>query len=191
MTSLSSRLESSLLNSARNKKSQTKKPKAKERDLGVKALVTARCLAVVLNSSRTIQIRRLPTRPCLRTNVVNWTLKSKALREIPGRIPIDTAILFSFSVSAMICRKQLLLHRSASQRNDLMILLLNIARGLMVLWIAYGLLLIFAPSVVHSSPNQTSGAIQALAAFAIGYLLDRILSVVLRRKADQVDKLTS
>ena len=72
-----------------------------------------------------------------------------------------------------------------------MILLLNIARGLMVLWIAYGLLLIFAPSVVHSSPNPTSGAIQALAAFAVGYLLDRILSVVLRRRADQVDKLAS
>ena len=72
-----------------------------------------------------------------------------------------------------------------------MILLLNIARGLMVLWIAYGLLLIFAPSVVHSSPNPTSGAIQALAAFAIGFLLDRILSVVLRRRADQADKLNS
>jgi hypothetical protein len=32
-----------------------------------------------------------------------------------------------------------------------MILLLNIARFLMVLWIAYGLLLIFAPSVVHAA----------------------------------------
>jgi hypothetical protein len=72
-----------------------------------------------------------------------------------------------------------------------MILLLNVARGLMVLWIAYGLILIFAPTVVHSSPNPASGAIQALAAFAIGYLLDRILWVVLRRRADQVDKLTS
>ena len=64
-----------------------------------------------------------------------------------------------------------------------MILLLNIARYAMVLWVAYGLLLIFAPSVVHSPPNPTSGAIQALAAFAIGYLLDRILSIALRRKA--------
>ena len=64
-----------------------------------------------------------------------------------------------------------------------MILLLNFARLLMVLWIAYGLLLIFAPSAVHSQPNPTSGALQAVAAFAIGYLLDRILSVVLRRKA--------
>jgi hypothetical protein len=64
-----------------------------------------------------------------------------------------------------------------------MILLLNLARLMMLLWIAYGLLLIFAPSVVHSSPKPTSGAIQAIVAFAIGYLLDRALSVVLRRKA--------
>lgn len=64
-----------------------------------------------------------------------------------------------------------------------MILLLNLARLLMVLWIAYGLLLIFAPSIVHSPPNPTSGAVQAILAFAIGYLLDRALSAVLRRKA--------
>jgi hypothetical protein len=67
-----------------------------------------------------------------------------------------------------------------------MILILNLARLLMVLWIVYGLLLVFAPSIVHSSPNPMSGAIQALAAFAIGYLLDRILSVVLRRRAASV-----
>ena len=72
-----------------------------------------------------------------------------------------------------------------------MIPLLNIARGLMVLWVAYGLLLMFAPSVVHSPPNPTSGAIQAMAAFAIGYLLDRILSVVLRRQAAAQDNPTS
>jgi hypothetical protein len=64
-----------------------------------------------------------------------------------------------------------------------MILLLNLARLAMVLWIVYGLLLVFAPSVVHSPPKPASGAIQALIAFAIGYLLDRALSVVLRRKA--------
>jgi hypothetical protein len=69
-----------------------------------------------------------------------------------------------------------------------MILLLNIARGFMVLWVAYGLLLMFAPSVVHSPPNPTSGAIQAVVAFSIGYLLDRILSVVLRRKAAAQDQ---
>ena len=64
-----------------------------------------------------------------------------------------------------------------------MIIVLNVARLLMVLWIAYGLLLIFAPGIVHSRPNATSGAIQAIVAFAIGYLLDRALSLVLRRKA--------
>jgi hypothetical protein len=41
---------------------------------------------------------------------------------------------------------------------------------------------------VHSPPNPTSGAIQAIAAFAIGYLLDRILSVVLRRRAAAHDQ---
>ena len=64
-----------------------------------------------------------------------------------------------------------------------MIILLNIARMLMVLWIVYGLLLMFAPSVVHSQPNLASGAFQAIVAFAIGYLLDRALAVVLRRKS--------
>jgi hypothetical protein len=54
----------------------------------------------------------------------------------------------------------------------------------MVLWIVYGLLLMFAPGVVHSQPNPSGGAIQAIVAFAIGYLLDRALSVVLRRKAE-------
>ena len=72
-----------------------------------------------------------------------------------------------------------------------MILLLNIARGLMVLWVAYGLVLMIAPSVVHSAPNPTSGAIQALVAFATGYLLDRILSVVLRRRAAAHDNQAS
>jgi hypothetical protein len=64
-----------------------------------------------------------------------------------------------------------------------MIIILNFARLLMALWIVYSLLLIFAPGVIHSEPNPTSGAIQAIAAFAIGYLLDRILSMVLRRRA--------
>ena len=70
-----------------------------------------------------------------------------------------------------------------------MIFLLNVARFLMVLWIAYGLVLIFAPRLVHSAPNPTGGAIQALAAFAIGYLLDRVLSIVLRRRAANFDKM--
>jgi hypothetical protein len=40
-----------------------------------------------------------------------------------------------------------------------MILLLNIARFLMVLRIAYGLLLIFAPSVVHSPTNRARASL--------------------------------
>ena len=52
-----------------------------------------------------------------------------------------------------------------------MILLLNFARLAMVLWIVYGLLLVFAPSVVQSPPKPASGALQAIIAFAIGYLL--------------------
>jgi hypothetical protein len=79
-------------------------------------------------------------------------------------------------------------HIARQVKGMTMILLLNIVRYLMVLWIAYGLLLIFAPSVVHSPPNPTGGAIQAIAAFAIGSMLDRIKSVLLRRKAADVDK---
>jgi hypothetical protein len=65
--------------------------------------------------------------------------------------------------------------------------LLNIGRLLMVLWIAYALVLVFAPSLVHSRPNMIGGVIQAIAAFAIGFLLDRVLGLVLRRKAARAD----
>jgi hypothetical protein len=64
-----------------------------------------------------------------------------------------------------------------------MIVLLNLGRALMVVWIAYALLLIFAPGLVHRPPDPISGAIQALTAFGLGYLMDRALSFVLRRKA--------
>jgi hypothetical protein len=64
-----------------------------------------------------------------------------------------------------------------------MIILLNIGRLLMVAWVAYGLLLIFAPSIVHKAPDQTSGIIQVVVAYALGYLLDRGLGVVRRRRA--------
>jgi uncharacterized membrane-anchored protein len=64
-----------------------------------------------------------------------------------------------------------------------MIVLLNLGRALMVVWIAYALLLVFAPALLHRSPDPVGGAIQALTAFGLGYLLDRALSVVLRRKA--------
>jgi hypothetical protein len=64
-----------------------------------------------------------------------------------------------------------------------MIALLNFGRALMVVWIAYALLLIFAPGLVHRPADPISGAIQALTAFGLGYLMDRALSFVLRRKA--------
>ena len=64
-----------------------------------------------------------------------------------------------------------------------MIILLNLGRGLMVAWIAYALLLIFAPGLLHRPPDRIGGAIQALIAFGLGYLMDRALSFVLRRRA--------
>jgi hypothetical protein len=64
-----------------------------------------------------------------------------------------------------------------------MIALLNLGRALMVVWIAYALLLMFAPSLVHRTADPTGGAIQALIAFGLGYLMDRALSIVLRRRA--------
>jgi hypothetical protein len=51
-----------------------------------------------------------------------------------------------------------------------MIILLNLGRALMVAWIAYALLLIFAPGLLHRPPDQIGGAIQALIAFGLGYL---------------------
>lgn len=64
-----------------------------------------------------------------------------------------------------------------------MIALLNLGRALMVVWIAYALLLVFAPGLVHRTADPIGGAIQALVAFGLGYLMDRALSIVLRRRA--------
>jgi hypothetical protein len=64
-----------------------------------------------------------------------------------------------------------------------MIVLLNLGRALMVIWIAYALLLLFAPGIVRRPADPMGGAIQALLAFGLGYLLDRALSIVLRRRA--------
>jgi hypothetical protein len=64
-----------------------------------------------------------------------------------------------------------------------MIILLNLGRAAMVAWIAYALLLIFAPGVLHRPPDQVGGAIQALTAFGLGYAMDRALSLLLRRRA--------
>ncbi|HWJ33748.1 MAG TPA: hypothetical protein VNR70_00695 [Steroidobacteraceae bacterium] len=64
-----------------------------------------------------------------------------------------------------------------------MIILLNMGRLLMAAWIVYGLLIIFAPSILHRQPDQTSGIVQVIVAYALGYLMDRALSVVRRRRA--------
>jgi hypothetical protein len=64
-----------------------------------------------------------------------------------------------------------------------MIILLNMGRLLMAAWIVYGLLIIFAPSILHRPPDQTSGIVQVIVAYALGYLMDRALSVVRRRRA--------
>jgi hypothetical protein len=66
-----------------------------------------------------------------------------------------------------------------------MIILINIGRIAMIAWVIYSLLLIFAPSVIHRQPDQMSGIIQFLIAYAAGYSLDRVLSAVRRRKAAQ------
>lgn len=63
-----------------------------------------------------------------------------------------------------------------------MIALLNIGRFAMLVWIVYGLLLIFAPQLLHRAPNQMGGFIQVAVAYAVGYLLDRALARVRRRR---------
>ena len=63
-----------------------------------------------------------------------------------------------------------------------MIAVRNVGRMLMVGWIVYGLVLIFAPGLLHRPPDQLGGAIQVGVAFGLGWLLDRALSVALRRR---------
>jgi len=64
-----------------------------------------------------------------------------------------------------------------------MIILLNVGRFLMMAWIVYGLLIIFAPGILHRQPDQTSGIVQVIVAYALGYLMDRAVAVVRRRRA--------
>ena len=64
-----------------------------------------------------------------------------------------------------------------------MIIVLNVGRALMVAWIGYALLLMFAPGLLHRPADPFSGAIQALTAFGLGYFMDHALSFVLRRRA--------
>lgn len=73
-----------------------------------------------------------------------------------------------------------------------MAFLINLGRFLMLAWVVYALVLIFAPNLVHQQPNQTSGIIQAASAFILGNLLDRALGAVRRRRADRpLDSSTS
>ena len=65
-----------------------------------------------------------------------------------------------------------------------MITVLNIARVLMMAWIAYALVLLFQPALLHHSPDPVGASIQALVAFGLGYLMDRVLGVLRRRKAE-------
>ncbi len=64
--------------------------------------------------------------------------------------------------------------------------LLNLGRLAMGAWVAYGLLLIFAPGFIHRAPDPKSGAIQAVVAYLIGYLLDRALGAVRRRRRSRL-----
>ena len=50
-----------------------------------------------------------------------------------------------------------------------MVTLINIGRAAMIIWVIYSLLLIFAPSVIHRQPDQVSGIMQFLIAYAAGY----------------------
>jgi putative flippase GtrA len=64
-----------------------------------------------------------------------------------------------------------------------MIAMLNVGRFLMVLWVIYGVVVIFAPQYVHQQKNPISGLIQCVCAYVVGYLLDRQLSKARRQKA--------
>jgi hypothetical protein len=63
-----------------------------------------------------------------------------------------------------------------------MTVLINFGRIAMLIWVVYSLLLIFAPSVIHRQPDQVSGIIQFLMAYGAGYLMDRALFALRRRR---------
>ncbi len=66
-----------------------------------------------------------------------------------------------------------------------MITLLNVARILMMAWIAYALVLLFEPALLHHAPDPIGASLQALVAFGLGYMMDRVLALLLRRKAER------
>jgi hypothetical protein len=66
-----------------------------------------------------------------------------------------------------------------------MIAVLKFGRVLMMAWIAYALVLLFEPALLHHAPDPIGASIQALVAFGLGYLMDRALALLLRRKAER------
>ena len=68
-----------------------------------------------------------------------------------------------------------------------MVVLINICRLAMLGWIAYALVLIFAPSWLHHAPDQVGGIIQCVIAYTGGFLLDRLLGVLRRRRLAQAN----
>jgi hypothetical protein len=64
-----------------------------------------------------------------------------------------------------------------------MMIALHVGRVLMMLWVIYALFLLFAPHILHQPPNDLVASVNALAAFALGHLMDRALGVLRRRKA--------
>lgn len=64
-----------------------------------------------------------------------------------------------------------------------MIALINVARIGLVAWILYALYLLFSPHFFHTRPHDLNAAGQALGAFALGYVMDRILGMLRRRQA--------
>jgi hypothetical protein len=73
----------------------------------------------------------------------------------------------------------------AQSKDDTMIMLLNLGRLLMVVWIIYALVLLFAPNYLHRSPDNFGASMQAVAAFVLGHLMDRAVGMLRRRKATQ------
>lgn len=70
-------------------------------------------------------------------------------------------------------------------KDDTMIILLNLGRLLMVAWIIYALILLFAPNYLHRPPDNLGASLQAVAAFVLGHLMDRAIGMLRRRKAMQ------
>jgi hypothetical protein len=64
-----------------------------------------------------------------------------------------------------------------------MITVLNLGRWSMMAWIGYALILVFEPALLRRAPDAIGGSVQAVVAFGLGYLMDRALAVLYRRKA--------